>query len=173
MRRRSRDREERVSKTQRKKESAELQALGEALLELRPEELDAIEVPADLKDAVRDALRIRKHEALRRQRQYIGRLMRTVDPAPIREFLERRQAVRSQETRLLHEAEAWRQRLLDGSEAALSRCVAELGVDEDALQAAIGDVHNAPTEPTRKGASRALFRLLHDQLAALAPNAQD
>lgn len=153
-----------VSKTQRKKESAELQGLGEALLELRPDELEAIDAPADVKAAVRDALKIRKHEALRRQRQYIGRLMRDVDPEPIRTFLAQRQAVRQQETRLFHEAEAWRRRLLAEGDETITRCATETGVDEDDLRSAVGDVRRAPTEPARKGASRTLFRLLHDHL---------
>ena len=57
--------------------------------------------------------------------------------------------------------------------AVVSNEFGELGIDEDALRRAIGDVHNAPTEPTRKGASKALFRLLHDRLAALPPNPQN
>jgi ribosome-associated protein len=112
---------------------------------------------------------MRKREALRRQRQYIGRLMREVDPGPIREFLERRQAVQRAETRLFHEAEAWRQRLLDGGEEAVVSGGAEIGIDEDVLRRAVGDVRDAPTEPVRKGASRALFRLIHDHLVAGHP----
>jgi ribosome-associated protein len=165
-RRRPRDGGERVSKSRRKRESAELQALGEALLDLRPEELEAVHAPADLKEAIRDAFRIRKREALRRQRQYIGRLMREVDPEPIREFLERRQAVQRAETRLFHEAEAWRQRLLDGGEQAVVSGGTEIGIDEDVLRRAVGEVRSAPTEPARKSASRALFRLVHDHLVA-------
>lgn len=166
-------RKPRVSKTQRKKESAELQALGEALLELRPDELEAIDAPPDVKAAVRDALKIRKHEALRRQRQYIGRLMRDVDPEPIRAFLARRQSVRQQQTRLFHDAEAWRQRLLEDGDESITRCANETGIDEDRLRGAVEEVRRAPTEPARKGASRALFRLLHDRLLEAASRQSD
>ncbi len=65
------------SKTQRKREMHELQALGEELVELNDEQLASIDLPERLLDAVLDARRASKHEARRRQLQYIGKIMRT------------------------------------------------------------------------------------------------
>ena len=76
------------SKTQRKKAVHELQALGEALVELREDRLATLDLPERLRDAVMEARRITAHEARRRQLQYIGKIMRVVDPAPIRAALE-------------------------------------------------------------------------------------
>jgi ribosome-associated protein len=101
------------SKSQRKRDMHELQSLGEELVALNADRLAVVEMPEDLRDAVREAQRIRSHEGRRRQLQYIGRLMREVDPAPIREKLaewagQSREAVARE-----HEIAAWRDRLID------------------------------------------------------------
>ncbi len=77
------------SKSARKREYLALQKLGEELLSLKDCDLDEIELDDDLRNAVLEARRIRSHGALRRQKQYIGKLMRRVDPEPIRAALAR------------------------------------------------------------------------------------
>ena len=77
-----------VSKTRRKQEMHELQALGERLVELNNRQLQALALPEDLHEAVMDSRAITKHEARRRHLQFIGRLMRSVDAEPIREKLK-------------------------------------------------------------------------------------
>src|SRR5260370_24427438 len=72
--------EEKPSKTELKRVMHELQALGERLVGLNPEQLAAIALPEDLHDAVEQARRITKHEARRRQLQYIGMLKPAADP---------------------------------------------------------------------------------------------
>ncbi|MGB3935618.1 MAG: ribosome biogenesis factor YjgA, partial [Burkholderiales bacterium] len=69
-----------VSRSQKKRAVEALQKLGAALVELAPAQLDAIALPDALAAAVREAQRIRSHEARRRQLQYIGKLMRSIDP---------------------------------------------------------------------------------------------
>lgn len=77
------------SRTQKKKEDRALQLLGEGLTALPPEQLATLELPEELAEAVAAARNIKSHGARRRQMQYIGTLMRHVDPQPIREALER------------------------------------------------------------------------------------
>ena len=77
----------RPSKTERKKAVHALQDLGVELVALSEEQLAAIELPERLRDAVLEAQRITSREARRRQLQYIGKLMRKVDAAPIRAAL--------------------------------------------------------------------------------------
>jgi ribosome-associated protein len=77
------------SKTRRKHTMHALQGLGEALVALDPRRLSALELPEQLTDAILQARGIRAHEGRRRQMQYIGKLMRGVDPVPIQEALER------------------------------------------------------------------------------------
>src|SRR4029077_12230389 len=69
----------RPSKTRRKEESHELQALGEALLEFSDSHLTTLGLGAPLLDALAAARRMRSHEARRRQMQLIGKLMRSAD----------------------------------------------------------------------------------------------
>jgi len=81
----------RPSRSARKRAALAAQRLGVALLALRPAELDALALPEELRIALGEAQRLTSRAALARQRQYIGRLMRAVDPAP----LERALAARS------------------------------------------------------------------------------
>jgi ribosome-associated protein len=154
------------SKTRLKQESRSLQELGEALTALTAEDIEALKLPGRLGDAIEDARRIRSHEALRRQRQFIGRLMREVDPEPIREFLSQRQVLHDADSRVFHTAESWRHRLLDGDAETLEQCATALKIDVADLREKLEAVSSAPSEAMRKGASRALFRYLHDALSA-------
>jgi ribosome-associated protein len=112
-----------ISKTQRKKDSQALQDLGAEVVALSEAQLAVLELPDFLRNAVMDARRITGFEARRRQMQYIGKLMRKVDAAPIRarleawKFPERAQAAQFKRTEL------WRERLLaeEGALEALLR----------------------------------------------------
>jgi len=75
------------SKTQKKKEATALQMLGERLVKLPAKQLGKIDLPEDVYDAVRFARTIRKYGALKRHMQYIGTLMRKIDPTPVQEAL--------------------------------------------------------------------------------------
>src|SRR5688572_12592868 len=101
------------SKSQRKREMHDLQALGSELVELNEQQLASIELPERLLDAVREAKRMTKFEAKRRQLQYIGKVMRDVDPEPIRSRLAAWKAVSIENTARLHAIERWRARLLE------------------------------------------------------------
>ena len=89
-----------------------LQDMGEQLIQLDIKRLAELDLPETLADAILEAKRIRKHGALRRQRQLIGKLMRDVDPAPIQEKLDAWNGLSSQHTAWLHLLERWRERLL-------------------------------------------------------------
>ncbi|MFN0300602.1 MAG: ribosome biogenesis factor YjgA [Burkholderiales bacterium] len=104
--------EDRPSKTQRKKAMHDLQELGAQLVDLSRERLGEIDLPLELLSAVQEAKRIKAHEARRRQLQYIGRLMRDVDPTPIRAKLDAWSGHSSAETALHRSAERWREELL-------------------------------------------------------------
>jgi len=77
------------SKSARKREYLALQKLGEELLTLRESDLLDIELDEDLREAVLEARQIKSRGALRRQKQYIGKLMRHIDPEPLRAALAR------------------------------------------------------------------------------------
>ncbi|MBM3343387.1 MAG: DUF615 domain-containing protein [Betaproteobacteria bacterium] len=105
------------SKSRRKAEAQALQALGAELVMLNREQLAQVDLPESLRDAVTDAQRIKSHEGRRRQLQYIGKLMRNVDAAPIRAKIDAWKSVSVEVTRQLHLIERWRDRLLDETTA--------------------------------------------------------
>lgn len=75
------------SKSAKKREYLALQKLGEELIGLKESDLEKLDLDEDLLEAVREARTIKSHGALRRQKQYIGKLMRHIEPEPIREGL--------------------------------------------------------------------------------------
>lgn len=107
----------RPSKSQRKRESTELQALGAELMELPDAAFAALPLPEDLREAMREYRRTRSHEGRRRQLQYVGKLMRTVDAEPLREALASARLGGARDSLLLHQAETWREQLLADDEA--------------------------------------------------------
>jgi len=157
--------EEKPSKTQRKREMHELQALGARLVELNSEQLVAVGLPEDLREAVEFARRTTKHEARRRQLQYIGRLMRAVDPEPIREKLKVWDGVSAEETARVHRIERWREKLL-GSDGAIGTLVnAHPGVDTQRLRTLVRNAREERTAGRPPRAYRELFRALRDIIA--------
>ncbi|HEV7432893.1 MAG TPA: ribosome biogenesis factor YjgA [Steroidobacteraceae bacterium] len=79
---------ERPSRSARKRAAEYAQKLGVRLAALREDQLRPLDLPAELREALYEARRLRGHSALARQHQYIGRLMRELDPEPIERALE-------------------------------------------------------------------------------------
>ncbi len=111
------------SKTKVKQQMHELQDIGAELVALGKEQLEQLDLPETLRDAIHEMHRINKFGAQRRQMQYIGKLMRDVDPAPIVAKLNAWKGRSQQHTAHLHQLERWRDRLLE-SDAALTELLA-------------------------------------------------
>lgn len=152
------------SKSALKRQSTELQQLGESLIELSPSELDELQLPEKLRDAVDIAKRITANGGLYRQKQFIGKLMRKIDVEPLRLALEaKKQAHRTQVLRL-RRVEQWRERLLNEA-AALTEFVAEFPeVDSKALQRLIARAHHERDRQQPPVASRELFKTLQEMM---------
>ncbi len=101
-----------ISKSRRKRQAHDLQDLGKALTRLRADQLRRIDMPDDLREAVADCREMTKHEAIRRQLQYIGRIMRDMECAPIAAQLAGLHAPSHRQTALFHHAERWRADIL-------------------------------------------------------------
>ncbi len=156
--------QERPSKTQRKKEMHELQILGERLVELNPEQLAHLALPEDLREAVFEARRIPGREARRRHLQYIGRLMRGVDPAPIREGLEILDGRSREQVARLHAIERWRERLL-AEDGALQEFAAGFAVREwQALRALVTEARRERQEGRVPRRYRELYQAIKEIL---------
>ena len=109
-----------ASKTDLKRESTELQKLGTALLDLRADLMMRLALPEKLTDALGQARRITSFEGKRRQMQFIGKLMRGLEPAAlqaVRDALDEQHRGSARETLSLHEAEHWRDELIASEEA--------------------------------------------------------
>lgn len=157
-----------VSKTRRKQEMHELQALGAALVELPEAQLGAMELGPELREAVLEARRITSHEARRRQLQYIGRLMRDVDPAPIRARLEALEGSSAEATARHRRLEQLRSRLLADDQALTGYVAAHPGADAQELRTLIRNARREQKEGRPPRAFRELFRTLKSLDAAAA-----
>jgi len=149
-----------VSKTQRKKEMHELQSLGVELVELAESLIADLDLPDALRAAVLEAKRIKSHEAKRRQLQYIGRLMRDVDPAPIRAQVDALVGHSAQEAARHRRIEALRGKLLADDGALTAYVAGHAGADLQALRTLIRNARREQKEGRPPRAFRELFRLL-------------
>lgn len=165
------------SRTARKKASEALQDLGEQLLEVRPEVLVALPLAETLREAILEAKRLTHFEAKRRQAQFIGKLMRRLDPEEVeavRAALRLQHGLSASESRLLHRAEQWRDSLIADDEC-LEQWIEEFpGTDIELLRSLIIEARkharNAkPGEAPRKGSAyRRIFQIVRAQLGASA-----
>jgi ribosome-associated protein len=156
---------ERPSKSARKRAAHAAQDLGEELIRLRDAQLDALKLPEPLVDAIREARRLTSRAGLARQRQFIGKLMRDVDPEPIRAVLDARSAIDAQETERFKRVENWRERLISEGAPALAelqRWRPDIDMHEWSQR-----VHAARAERERAGVSGAAAKELFRALRAL------
>ena len=161
---------ERPSKTQQKREMEALQTLGESLVELPDDVLATLDLPERLLAALQEARAITSRGALRRQRQYIGKLMRDVDDAPIRAVLASHHAAQRAEGARHRDAEAWRDRLLsDGAPALDALAEAFPSADVEELRDLVRRSDRRTDNPPARAARRELYRAIHRLLADDAP----
>lgn len=168
------------SKTELKAQSAELQALGEALLELRRDLFEPLDLPSRLIDALSELKRITNFEGKRRQAQLVGKLMRQLEDEQIdavRAALEVQRKGSAADTLRLHAAENWRDRLI-AEDAAVNAWVTQYpDTDVQQLRALVRQARKdvpAPTDarvaeatgqaPRHGRAYRELFQLVRDAL---------
>jgi ribosome-associated protein len=154
--------EDDLSKSARKREAKRVKTLGTQLAELSDEACAALNLPPALLQALADFRSIRSNEAKRRQGQYIGRLMRTIDVAAVEHALAERTRATGQSRFTHHETEQWRQRLIDTDEALAEYLNRYPSTDRQQLRAMIRSVRNRPEDPA---AFRTLFRFLRDNVA--------
>ena len=158
------------SRSEKKRQSLALQNMGEELTRLGPQEVKNLDLPADLREALQLYARIGDHEGRRRQMQFIGRVMREIDPAPIRAMLDARREVSAAATATLHKAEQWRDRLLTADAAELAALVDTLlAARPKAAQPATENEANADADTSAGAEARPGKKPLGaDELRALA-----
>ena len=155
--------EDAKSRTKKKLEDRALQELGEQLVALPLEQLEKIELEAELLEAVIFAGKTKKRGAKRRQMQYIGTLMRHMDPEPIRHALENIRRGDLHQARTFRKIERWRDAIIEGNEQIIEEILNSCPDAERQrlTQLARNARKSAQTEKGVK-ASRVLFRYLKE-----------
>ena len=170
-----------ASKTDLKRESAELQKLGEDLLTVRAELLEGVGLDEKLLDAIKEARRITNFEGKRRQMQFVGKLMRKLDGPTLeaaRAALAEQQRPGTRDAGLLHESERWRDRLIDNDDAVGGWIETHPATDSQQLRALVRQARKdmkegKPGEAPRQGkAYRDVYQLVRATLAS-RPGADD
>ena len=156
--------DEAPSKSALKREMTALQELGEALCELSPAELAKIPIEdSQLLDAIQESARIQKRGALRRHRQFIGKLMRRVDAEPLQEALDALHQSRKDQTRKFHDLEALRDKLLQDGDSALTAFIKDHpDADRQHVRQLIREAQREARAGKAPSASRRLFRYLRE-----------
>ncbi|QJW85870.1 DUF615 domain-containing protein [Ramlibacter terrae] len=165
------------SRTELKKESDELQKLGEALLTLPAAAMERLALPEKLVEALAEVRRITNFEGRRRQMQYVGKLMRQLDEEArqaVRDALEEQRGGSAQQTLALHMAEKWRDDLIADDEALAKWLEAYRETDVQQLRALIRQARKEAQPdaesvskglaPRRGRAYRDIFQIVRDAL---------
>jgi ribosome-associated protein len=157
--------EARQSKSARKREAASLQELGVELAGLPDQEIAALDLPDKLFAALRDLKRLPSHGAQLRQRQYIGKLMRDIDPAPVLAKLAERKLRHDSEIRRFQLVERWRDRLLSEPASALGELLEEYPeADRAVLTKLLEKAERERVDRRAPAAARELFAFLRQLL---------
>jgi ribosome-associated protein len=154
-----------LSKSARKREAASLQELGVKLSALPDQELKSLDLPDSLFTALRDLRRLPSHGAQVRQRQYIGKLMRAIDPEPVLAKLAERKQRHDLEIRHFQQIERWRDRLLSERDAAVEDLLQEFPSAERAtLMKLLDKAERERLEQRSPAGARELFAFLRQLL---------
>ena len=164
-----------ATRTDLKRESTELQKLGEELLTLRADFMARLDLPEKLVEAVAECKRITNFEGIRRQMQFIGKLMRKLEDTKhdeIRAALEEQHMPSAKETMILHQAEQWRDRLVADDDAVGQWIALSPSTDSQNLRALVRQARKdaKPEKPglaPRHGrAYRDIFQLVREALTS-------
>ncbi|WP_225747523.1 MULTISPECIES: ribosome biogenesis factor YjgA [Eikenella] len=161
-----------VSKTRRKQEMHDLQDLGMQLARLSADTLKKIELPEELREAIAMYRKIHSNGALKRQTQYIGRLMRDLDPAPIREFLDKLQGSHAAYNAFLQRVEQMRETLLEHDDALTDFLRDYPAAEAGQLRTLIRNTRKEREQAKPPKHFRALYRYLKEIMEADHPTAE-
>ena len=151
-----------ISKTKLKAEADAQQAIGKKLIGLPKEKLIKLDLPESLFDAVMEAKRLTANGAIRRQLQYLGRLMRDVDSTRIEEQLQAWDGKNVQENARFHTMERWRTRLITEPNALQEFLVQFPLADIQQFRTLIRNAQREELAQKAPKSSRELFKLIRE-----------
>lgn len=152
------------SKSARKREMTSLQELGERLVSLSESELAQLPITSEsLLEAIQQATQIRSHSALRRQRQYIGKLMRTVDAKPIEQALNALHQAKVDDRKRFNQLESLREEVVNRGDQGIELVMRQFPTAErQRLRQFARDIKRESNSGRPPAASRRLFRYLRE-----------
>ncbi len=165
--------EEPISKTQLKAEADAQQALGVRLTELPKDKLFKLDLPEAVISAVLETKKITANGAIRRHRQYLGRLMREIDNAPILEQLSRWDGKHTAENAYFHGLERWRDRLISDPNALSEFIALHPNTDSQQLRTLVRNAQKELAASKPPKSSREIFKLLREITQTAEQNNQE
>jgi ribosome-associated protein len=161
------DTKDEPSKSQLKREMTALQQIGEDLVGLSLSQLNKMGLDESLLSAIKDAKNYTNHGAVRRQLQYIGKLMRHTEVEPIIAELDKILNKDKLNKAKFHYLEAWRTKLIDGDNTELQNFIDSFPhCDRQQLRQLVKNAKDAKLHNKSNNSSKALFRLITDVIAA-------
>ncbi len=150
------------SKSQIKRECNHLTDLGEEILKLKTEDRHSLSLPEDVEEAIATALKIKSRSGLKRQRQYIGKLLRASDSEAIELQLKKIQHRHDTNTAQFKRLEKWRNNLIDNDKETLNEVIARFPeIDRQHINQLIRAANQEQQRNKPPTASRKLFKYLH------------
>jgi ribosome-associated protein len=165
--------QEEISRSQRKRDVEALQEIGERLVTLNASQLGQLGLPDNLREAVKEAKRLTANGAIRRQKQYIGKLMRNVDPEQIQAKFAEWDGKSREQAAKFHQLERWRDRLLADDKVISELVLAHPRADVQRLRTLIRNAHKEEAAARPPKSSRELFKELRLLMLAEAAPVQD
>ncbi|RZJ82807.1 MAG: DUF615 domain-containing protein [Massilia sp.] len=156
---------ERPSKSELKRQSNDLQKLGEQLIDAPRDRVKRVEMPEDVKEAILMCQTITNHEGRRRQLQFVGKKMRTLDEeevAVIQRAIESWKGASKAETAALHALERRRDKLLADDNALTPLLEEYPELDVQQLRTLIRNARKEQAENKPPKAYREIFQILKD-----------
>ncbi|MBL7005052.1 MAG: DUF615 domain-containing protein [Gammaproteobacteria bacterium] len=156
-----------ASKSQLKRDSHDLQKFGKKIVALKAAQLESLELPDSLYKAITDAHKIlNKRSALKRQYQYIGKILRKID---LEEIIMRYERIENQadiNNQIQHQAEYWRDQIITNGNSAINQLLSstEADCDRQQLRQLMRNALAAKKETQQVTYKRQIYRLIYDAL---------
>jgi ribosome-associated protein len=151
------------SKSQLKRDSQHMIDVGEEILKLSREDMQSLQLPDELNEAVSSALKIKSRSGLKRQRLYIGKLLRSMDSEDIETQLKKIQHRHDTNTAHFKRLEKWRDSLIDNDKTTLDQVISYYPeIDRQHINQLVRAAHREKQQDKPPAASRKLFKYLRE-----------
>lgn len=155
-----------TSKSQKKRDCHALQKISDQLLTLKADELALLDLPAELEDALKEAHHLHSNSALKRQRQYLGKIMRSCDSEAIEQQLNHVIHRNDTNTARFKKIEKWRDRLIENDKDVLGEIIQQHpDIDRHHVHNLVRQAKKEAQANAPPAASRKLFKYLREIVA--------